>query len=281
MALAKAAILRRVSLALFVAMHFACLLVLVYPPTWGLLALAGGGYLLRMWGITVGYHRYLAHRSFKTSRAFRFCMVFIGAMAMQNGPLWWASWHRRHHKHADQLGDPHSPSLVGFWRSHIGWVFDVSQETDLSNVPDLACHAELRFLERYSWLPLVVYGLGCYALFGAAGLVWGFLVSTLAENHATFLINSLAHVWGTRRFATPDRSRNNALLALFTLGEGWHNNHHFRMSSARHGFAWWEIDMSYYSLKFLSWAGVVWAVRVPSQDAIRRLQRSRILRARG
>jgi stearoyl-CoA desaturase (delta-9 desaturase) len=176
------------------------------------------------------------------------------------------------------VGDPHSPLLVGFWKAHIGWVFDGRQETDFSNIPDLTCRPELRFLEKHSWLPLVVYAAICFALFGPAGLVWGFLVSTLAENHATFLINSLAHVWGTRRFQTADRSRNNALLALATLGEGWHNNHHFKMSSARHGFAWWEIDMSYYSLRLLSWIGVVWAIRVPSPVAIRRSRHSRILR---
>jgi stearoyl-CoA desaturase (delta-9 desaturase) len=273
-----AAILRHISLALFVAMHLACALVIFYPPTAPLLALAAGGYLVRMWGITVGYHRCLAHRSFKTSRSFQFLLAFIGATAMQNGPLWWASWHRRHHRHADHDGDPHSPRLVGFWRAHIGWVFDGRQDTDLSNVQDLSRFPELRFLERHSWLPLVLYAAGCYALLGPAGLVWGFLVSTLAENHATFLINSLAHVWGSRRFETPDRSRNNGLLALITLGEGWHNNHHFKMSSARHGLAWWEIDLSYASLKVLSRLGVVWGLREPRSLRPERARRARSAR---
>jgi stearoyl-CoA desaturase (delta-9 desaturase) len=261
--------LGRVSLVLFVAMHLACLLVIVYPPTWPLVLLALGGYVLRMWAITVGYHRYFAHRTFRTSRVFQFVLAMLGSTAMQNGPIWWASWHRRHHKYVDTFDDPHSPRVFGFWYAHVAWIFDpLNDTTDLSNVKDLTRIPELRMLERFAWVPLVVYALVCYAVAGVGGVVWGFVVSTIAVDHATFFINSLAHMWGTRRYDTPDTSRNNALLAALTLGEGWHNNHHFYMSSARQGFKWWEIDPSYYSLKLLSLLHVVHDVQEPPEWAV-------------
>lgn len=257
-------VLGLVSLVLFVAMHLACLLVIAFPPTWPLVLLACGSYLVRMWAITVGFHRYFSHRSFRTGRVFQFVLALLGTTAMQNGPLWWASWHRRHHKFVDTLKDPHSPSVYGFWYAHVAWVFDPKNDyTDLSNVKDLARFPELRFLDRFAWLPLVAYALGIYAIGGFAGVVWGFFVSTIALNHAVFFINSLAHMWGSRRYDTNDTSRNNPLLAALTLGEGWHNNHHFYMSAARQGFFWWEIDISYYTLVVLSWLGVVHQVHEP------------------
>jgi len=253
----------------FVMVHLACGLVVVYPPTPPLVMLAVGSYLLRMWAITVGYHRYFSHHSFRTTRAFQLVLAAIGATAMQQGPLWWASWHRRHHKYSDTPADPHSPIVRGFWHAHVGWVFDGTHDApDLSNVRDLTRFPELRFLDRHSWMPLVVYAAGCFAVAGMAGVVWGFLVSTIAVVHATFLINSLAHVWGSRRYDTADQSRNNALLAVLTLGEGWHNNHHYYMSSARQGFFWWELDASYYSLLLLARLGVVSNVRVPPPAAL-------------
>jgi stearoyl-CoA desaturase (delta-9 desaturase) len=258
-----------VSLVLFVAMHLACLLVIVYPPTWPLVLLALGSYVVRMWAITVGFHRYFAHCSFRTSRTFQLVLALLGTTAMQNGPIWWASWHRRHHKHVDTPDDPHSPPVFGFWHAHMAWVFDPkNDETDLSNVRDLTRFPELRLLDRFDWVPLVAYALVCYAIAGSAGVVWGFVVSTIAVDHATFFINSLAHMWGSRRYDTPDRSRNNPLLAALTLGEGWHNNHHFYMSSARQGFFWWEIDMSYYTLELLSWLRVVRDLRKPPAWAL-------------
>jgi stearoyl-CoA desaturase (delta-9 desaturase) len=256
--------LNRLSLVLFIGMHGACLFVIVYPPTGPLVALAFASYLLRMWAITAGYHRYFAHRSFDTSRAFQFILALIGSTAMENGPLWWASWHRRHHKYADTPGDPHSPVIYGFWHAHMTWIFKEKYDrTDLSNVRDLSRYPELRLLDRFAWVPLVAHALLCYALAGLPGVVWGFVVSTVAVNHATFCINSLAHLWGSRRYPTPDTSRNNPLLALITLGEGWHNNHHFYMSSARQGFFWWELDASYYSLKVLAWLRIVKNLRLP------------------
>jgi stearoyl-CoA desaturase (delta-9 desaturase) len=208
-----------------------------------------------MWAVTAGYHRYFAHRTYKTSRTFQLVLAVLGGTAMQQGPLWWASWHRRHHKFTDAPGDPHSPARDGFWHAH------------------LARFPELRWLERHSYIPVVGYATICFAIAGFAGVVWGFAVSSVVLAHATFLINSVAHVWGTRRYETADTSRNNALLALLTLGEGWHNNHHYYMTAARQGFRWWEIDFTYYSLKLLAWLGIVWDLR-PPPDHCRRFANS-------
>jgi len=252
------------SSVLLVAMHCACVGAFFVPFSWKLVVLALGSYLLRMWGITAGYHRYFSHRSFRTSRAFQFVLALLGVSAMQNGPLWWASWHRRHHKYSDTVRDAHSPAQRGLWHAHIGWFLDGSHDRpDLSNVKDLARYPELCFLDRHKWLPLVAYGLGCFAIAGLPGLIWGFVISTILVLHATMLVNSLAHVWGSRRFATKDDSRNNALIAFLTLGEGWHNNHHHDMSATKQGRRWWEFDASYYLLKVLSWLGIVWNLRAP------------------
>jgi stearoyl-CoA desaturase (delta-9 desaturase) len=256
------------STALTLGLHLACLLVLVVPFSWRLVALAAFGYALRMWAITAGYHRYFAHRSYRTGRLFQFGLAWLGASAMQNGPLWWASVHRRHHRDPDGPLDPHSPER-GFWHAHMGWFLSGQYNgLDLSNVNDLAAHAELRFVERWSWIPIVSYAAGCFALAGLPGLVWGFAVSTIALLHATAFINSLAHVWGSRRYDTGDRSRNNGLLAVLTFGEGWHNNHHHYQSSARQGFFWWEVDVSYYILRLLAWVGVVSGLREPTATAL-------------
>lgn len=255
-------------------MHGAALLVFVVPFSWRVAGLALGGYLVRMWAVTAGYHRYFAHRSYKTSRAFQLFLAVLGATAMQNGPLWWASAHRDHHKHADTPEDPHSPVLRGFLYAHVGSIFNRAKPDlrDYSNVRDLTRYPELRFVDRHRWLPLIAYALMCLATGGMAGVVWGFVVSTLAVLHATMLINSLAHVRGSRRYATADGSRNNGWLALLTLGEGWHNNHHHAMTSARQGFFWWEVDVTYYVIYGLARLGVVWRVREPSPAVLEGLR---------
>jgi stearoyl-CoA desaturase (Delta-9 desaturase) len=259
-----------VSNALFVVLHLSLVFVFLVPLSWPIALLALGGYALRMWAVTAGYHRYFAHRAYKTSRVFQFVLALLGSTTMQNGPIWWASVHRRHHKFSDAPGDPHSPVDRGVFYAHIGWVFDrtVPRPRDESNVRDLLRYPELRWIDRHDWLPLAGFGVVCFAAGGVPGLVWGFVVGTLAVFHATLLINSLAHVWGTRPYATGDDSRNNALLALLTFGEGWHNNHHHYMSSARQGFAWWQVDISYYVLRILAALGVVWDVREPPASAI-------------
>jgi stearoyl-CoA desaturase (delta-9 desaturase) len=262
-------LLTQLSTALFWVVHFSVLLVFVVPFHWKLVGLAAGGYLLRMWAITAGYHRYFSHRSYRTSRVFQFGLAWLGASAMQNGPLWWASWHRRHHRFADTTEDAHSPAHGGFWHAHAGWFLDGSHdEPDFSNVGDLARYPELRFVERRKWLPIVSYTLVCWAIAGVGGVVWGFLLSTVAVLHMTMLINSLAHVHGSRRYATRDDSRNNPWLAVLTLGEGWHNNHHRCMTSARQGFFWWEIDITYWTLCVLASVGIVWNLRRPPQHIL-------------
>jgi stearoyl-CoA desaturase (delta-9 desaturase) len=255
----------------FIAIHLACGLAILYPPTWPLAAMATGSYVLRMWAITAGYHRYFSHRSYKTSRAFQVVLAVLGATAMQQGPLWWASWHRRHHKYTDRPGDPHSPVLDGFFHAHVGWIFDGTHGTaDLSNVKDLTAYPELVWIDRHDKLVLVCYALLCFVIAGVPGVVWGFLISTVVLAHVTFCINSLAHVWGSRRYATDDWSRNNPLLAVATLGEGWHNNHHHYMTSVRQGFFWWELDVTYYVLRALAWTGLVWDLRSPPASLLAR-----------
>ena len=259
------------SLLLFVAMHLAACTIFFVPFSTRVVALAVGGYWLRMWAITAGYHRYFSHRSFKTSRAFQFVLGLLGTTAMQNGPIWWTSWHRDHHRYTDQPRDPHSPIQRGFWHAHMGWVLSAeSERPDPSNVADLKRFPELLFLDRHKWLPMIAYAIACFAIAGVGGLVGGFALSSVLVLHATALINSLGHAWGTRRYSTDDTSRNNLWLALITLGEGWHNNHHHAQTSARQGFFWWELDVTYYTLVALSWFGIVWDLRRPSAKALQR-----------
>ena len=237
--------------------------------SWGLLALALALYVARMFFVTAGYHRYFSHRSFRTSRWFQFVLAFGAQTALQRGVLWWAAKHRQHHKHSDQEGDVHSPVRDGFWYAHLGWsTSPTSGAVDRSKVRDLSQYPELRVLDRLKHAPGILLAIVLFAIGGAPALVWGFFVSTVLLWHGTFTINSLAHVIGTRRYATTDQSRNHWFLALITLGEGWHNNHHHYMASARQGFFWWEIDLTYYGLRALEAIGVVWDVRRPPQHVL-------------
>ncbi len=221
-----------------------------------------GSYAVRIFGITGGYHRYFSHRSYKTSRAFQFVLALLGASSVQKGPLWWAAHHRWHHKHSDDEHDIHSPMQRGFWWSHMFWILAKKyRATETHRVKDLAQYPELRWLDRNDLLVAVLFGVGFYLVGGSVGLVWGFLVSTVMCWHCTFFINSLAHVWGNRRYKTTDDSRNNFFLAILTFGEGWHNNHHHYQRSARQGFYWWEIDISYYVLLILQQLRIVWDVQ--------------------
>jgi len=219
-------------------------------------------YLIRMFAVTGGYHRYFSHRTYKTSRVFQFVLAFVAQTSAQRGALWWAAHHRHHHLHSDQPQDIHSPVQDGFWYSHVLWLFDSrTPQTDYSRIPDLARYPELRFLNKYFLLPPILLGTAVYFALGAPGLFFGFFASTVLLWHGTFTINSLSHVFGRRRFATSDDSRNNWLLALVTLGEGWHNNHHRFSSSTRQGFYWYELDITHLILKMLSWLGLVWQLR--------------------
>ncbi|MBI3723350.1 acyl-CoA desaturase [bacterium] len=230
--------------------------------SWRLVALAVGAYYLRMFFITAGYHRYFAHRSFKTSRAFQFVLAFGGALAAQKGPLWWASHHRHHHKFSDMPEDVHSPTQRGFFWAHVGWILSPRHKKPrLELIADFTRFPELRFLNRFWLLPPLLGLAGLWLAGGLPWAVWGGLVSTAFLWHGTFTINSLAHVFGRRVYATGDTSKNSMLLALITMGEGWHNNHHRYMASASQGFRWWEVDMSFEILRVLSWVGIVWNVR--------------------
>jgi stearoyl-CoA desaturase (delta-9 desaturase) len=195
---------------------------------------------------------------------FQFILGFVAQSSLQAGLIWWAARHRDHHRYSDTERDVHSPRQYGFWFSHVGWVFnDNSRDTDLGKVPDLTRYPELVWLDRQRFLPGLVLAVAVWALFGWSGLFTGFFISTVLVYHSTFTINSLAHVFGKQRYLTGDDSRNNLWLALLTMGEGWHNNHHYFMASARQGFHWWEVDLTYYVLKVLSWCGIVWDLKQP------------------
>jgi stearoyl-CoA desaturase (delta-9 desaturase) len=253
----------------FVALHLALLFVFLVPVDTFALVLLGVTYFVRMFGITGGYHRYFAHRAYKTSRVFQFVLAWLGCSALQKGPLWWASHHRQHHRHSDTPNDPHSPHETSFWWSHVGWVLSEEHvETPWEAIPDWARYPELIWLDTFHWIPGITLAVLCYLLGGWSGLVWGFVVSTILVYHGTFTINSLSHLFGNRRYATSDDSRNNLLLALITLGEGWHNNHHHYQSSANQGFFWWEIDISFAVLRLCSWLRLVWDLRLPGPKAL-------------
>ncbi len=259
----------------FVILHLGCLGVFLCGWSWTAVGLAVAMYVVRMFAITGFYHRYFSHRTFNTSRGAQFCFALLGACAVQRGPLWWSYQHRHHHKHSDDPEDAHSPIVRGFWWSHIGWITSARNfPTDYSQVRDLAKYPELVFLNRFDTVVPILFATGLFTLGHFLGqwypslgvsswqfLVWGFFISTTLLFHATSSINSLAHLLGNRRYATEDNSRNSLLLALITLGEGWHNNHHRHMNTVRQGFYWWEIDISYYGLKALSWTGLIWNLK--------------------
>ncbi len=223
---------------------------------------------VRIFFVTAGYHRYFAHRSYKLARVPQFLLAFGTTTTAQKGPLWWAAHHRSHHRNSDTEDDVHSPQK-GFWWSHVGWILSNKyKDTDYDAIKDFARFPELRFLDRQNWIGPWVLGIASFLIAGWDGLLIGFFASTVLLWHATFSINSLAHVMGRRRYATTDTSRNSLLLALVTLGEGWHNNHHYYQSSTNQGFFWWEIDISYYTLRVLSWVGLVRGIRTPPKHIL-------------
>jgi stearoyl-CoA desaturase (delta-9 desaturase) len=225
-------------------------------------------YYIRMFGITAGYHRYFSHRAYKVGRVTQFVLAALGAGAAQKGPLWWAAHHRHHHKRSDLDDDVHSPKR-GFWYSHVLWIFVPSNDvTHEGRVKEFLKYPEIVWLNNHPFLPAVLLGVVTYLVGGASMLFIGFFLSTALLYHGTFFINSLAHVWGSRRFETTDTSRNNFFLSLLTLGEGWHNNHHHYQSSANQGFYWWEIDISFYIIKAMQAVGLAWDVRKPTEAAL-------------
>lgn len=248
--------------------------------TWFDWLLCFGLYFLRMFFVTGVYHRYFAHRTYKTSRIFQFIMAFMAETSVQKGVLWWAANHRNHHRYSDTPQDPHSAKVYGFWYSHIGWIIGPDfKKTHYNIIGDYAKYKEIRWIDKNYMIPPLLLALGVMALGGWANggsvtamfthgwstLLIGFFLSTVILFHGTFSINSLMHVIGRQRYETGDESRNSIWLALLTLGEGWHNNHHYYQSTVRQGFFWWEIDITYYILKMLSWVGLIWDMKgVPS-----------------
>ncbi len=268
----------------FFSLHVGCLGLIWVGWSWTAVIAALALYVIRMFAVTGFYHRYFSHRTFQTSRFAQFCFAIIGASAVQRGPLWWAQQHRHHHEHSDQEHDAHSPRQHGFWWAHIGWICSARNfPTDYTRVRDLAKYPELVWLNRFDAMIPILLAIGLFIAgtvlnhflpsLGTNGwqlLVWGFFISTTALFHATSSINSLAHLLGKRRFKTDDDSRNSLLLALITLGEGWHNNHHHYMMAASQGLYWWEIDITYYALKALSWTGFIWNLRTYPADLHRK-----------
>ena len=264
----------------FIGIHLMCAGVIWVGVSSIALLVATALYVLRLVAITGFYHRYFSHRTFRTSRVVQFVFAVLGTMAVQRGPLWWAAHHRHHHAHADEENDSHSPAQHGFWWSHVGWFMNRSNfRTRSELIRDLMRYPELRFLDRFDIVPpialaaLLFFGgnalAHAYPQLGTSGaqlLIWGFFVSTVLLHHATFTVNSLAHRFGRRRYATSDDSRNNWWIALLTFGEGWHNNHHHFPGSVRQGFYWWEIDLTYYLLRAMAACGLIWDLKtVPAR----------------
>ena len=258
----------------FIGLHVACLSVFFVGWSVTAVVVAFLSYFIRMFAITGFYHRYFSHRSFKTSRPLQFIFAVLGATATQRGPIWWAAHHRHHHVNSDTESDCHSPRR-GFWWSHVGWFLTRDNfSTKINRVSDLSRYPELRWLDRFDVVVPLIYGVALFCIgewlassypeMGTNGLqlvVWGYLISTVFLLHMTLFVNSLAHKFGSARFQTEDDSRNNLILALLTLGEGWHNNHHFYPVSARQGFYWWEIDITFYILKIMSFLGLIWDMK--------------------
>ena len=248
--------------------------------SWSGLMLALALYFTRMFGITAGFHRYFSHRSFKTGRVMQFLLALLGGLSTQKGVLWWAAHHRNHHKYSDEPEDVHSPRQRGFFWSHMGWILVKKHDViHWDRIPDLARYPELRFLTRYDVWISAAFAVLLYVVGGAWALIWGYFVSTMLLWHGTFTINSFSHIIGRRRYETEDDSKNNWLLALLTMGEGWHNNHHYYQRSVRQGFYWWEIDLTYYVLVAMSWLGLVSELHsVPAHVRDPELARERLAR---
>jgi stearoyl-CoA desaturase (delta-9 desaturase) len=258
----------------FILVHLSCLAAFWTGVTLQAVAIAVILYVVRIFAIGAGYHRYFAHRAFRTSRIFQFLLAVLAQSSAQRGVLWWAAHHRRHHKYSDTEMDVHSPVLRSFFYSHVGWIFvPRNGPTNHDAIRDFSRYPELRALDRYELVPASMFAIATWLIAGWPGLIVGFCWSTVVLWHATFSINSLAHVFGRRRYVTGDQSRNNWFLAILTMGEGWHNNHHAYQASVRQGFRWWEYDPTFYILKALSAVGLIWDLQYPPKSLIRGEQR--------
>lgn len=274
--------IQRTSLAIklgFIVFHLACLLAFITGVSTAAAITALVLYTIRALGVTAGYHRYFAHRSFRTGRGFQFVLAFLGSLSVQGGVLWWVSHHRDHHKYTETERDIHSPTKHGLWMAHMGWMMhEECLQTNQANTKDFAKFPEIRWLQRnYALLiigeALAIFLFGfilnyLYPALGTSGLqmlVWGFFISTVLLWHSTFMVNSVCHRWGTRPYDAGDDSTNNVIVGVLTMGEGWHNNHHKFAYSARHGLRWYQIDITWYVLRILSFFGIVTELKLPRQ----------------
>ena len=270
-----------VQISIFWTVQASALLAFAVPFRWAFVALWAASHFIRAIGLTLAFHRYFAHRAFKMNRVARFAWAWIATSAMQKGPLWWAGHHVNHHKYADREGDPHSPMVSGIYYAHIGWFLNDARHDKIepSNpvVRDFSKAPEIAFLDRYFFLPPLLLAVALFAIGGFPLLVWGFCLPTMTLAHATFAINTVNHMFGTRRFETRDESRNNPLTAFFAAGEGWHNNHHRYQRAARNGFYWWEFDPTWYVIRAMAALGLAWDLHpVPR----RIYDEARVVRAR-
>ena len=264
----------------FIILHLSCFMIFFVGFSWTAFVVCISLFAIRMFAITGFYHRYFSHKTFRTSRFVQCLFAMIGATAVQRGPLWWAAHHRGHHMHSDTTEDKHSPKEHGFIWSHMGWFLTKSNfVTNTKLIRELIRFPELRIIDRFDLLMPLALSISLWVIGyyleqyepslhtnGFQLFIWGFSVSTIMLYHATFLVNSVAHQWGKKRYETKDTSRNNFLIAILTFGEGWHNNHHHYPGSARQGFYWWEIDLTYYVLKCLAMMGIIWDVRTVSEN---------------
>ena len=289
----KSQLVRWLKAVPFLSLHVACLAVFFTGVHALDVVICVALYFVRMFGITAGYHRYFAHRAYKAGRVVQFGLAWLGCMAMQKGPLWWAAHHRDHHRYSDTEDDPHSPITKGVWWSHVGWVLDDQfDDTNIDNITAFARYPALRLMNTLHWVPGLVLAVMVFLVGGFSApvlsalgwieptdvlfswprawsaLVVGFLISTVLLYHGVFCVNSMCHIFGCKRYVTGDESRNNWWVALFTMGEGWHNNHHYYQSSANQGFFWWEIDGSYYIIQAMAACGLVWDVRKPPEEKL-------------
>ncbi|HEY2152925.1 MAG TPA: acyl-CoA desaturase [Vicinamibacterales bacterium] len=272
-----------VQMTFFWIVQASALLVLTVPFRWAYIGLWAASHFVRALGLTLMYHRYYAHRAFKMNRGARFVWTLIGTAAMQKGPIWWAGHHVMHHKFADREGDPHSPMISGFYYAHVGWFLHDTKfdQLDASNpvVRDFGRFPEIAWLEKYFIIPPTVMAVAMYLYGGWPWLVYGFCLPTMTLAHATFCINTVNHLFGSRRFETMDDSRNNPITAFFAVGEGWHNNHHRYQRAARNGFYWWEFDFTWYTMKAMAALGLVWDMQpVPARiyEEARQLKAQRV-----
>jgi stearoyl-CoA desaturase (delta-9 desaturase) len=254
----------------FWSVHLVALLGVAYSGwSWSGFGIACISYFIRVFFILGGYHRYFSHRTFRTSRWMQFVLAFGGGTAAQKSALWWAAHHRVHHKHTDTRADPHSPRHRGFWWSHIGWILSFENEDLLERqIPDFMKYPELRWLSRWDMVPPIMLGVALQWFGGWHWLLWGLFVSTVMSWHAIFSINSVMHIWGTQPFASKDDAKNNWLLGILVMGEGWHNNHHRYQGATRNGFYWWQLDLTYYVLRLLALFGLVWDLRAPPDSVL-------------